>query len=181
MSPRSQFQRNSDSGFESISYFLDFGLDFTLSSIGSLLYAPPAQPLATSGALLAESLASPALVSKVLRFRRKTNAIRLAKHIRTRVAPPTPMPISAPVPSLCVLLSPACEMVTVAAVIAVLVGAAVVETYSAIPELLRFAVVIPVFIGATVIKLVRALPLSKLVQPFLGCWKHTARNPRPSI
>ena len=156
----------SNSGFESISHVLNFALGFALSSIGSL-YAPPNHLLANPGALLDEALAKTGLVSKILRFRRKRNAIGLANHIRTRFAPPTPMPISAPVPGLCVSLSPACEIVIVAAVINVLVGAAfveirsgiaIVEACSTIPGLLGFAVVMTVMVGTAVVEICSAIP-----------------------
>ena len=54
---------------------------------------------------------------------------------------------------MCVSLSPACEIVTVAAVIAFLVGAAGVEACANIAGLLEFAVVIAVLVGAAVIEI----------------------------
>ena len=117
--------------------------------------------------MLAESLAGHGLVFEGLRLRRMRNALRLAKMVRFKVALPTPMPISAPVPGSCVSLPPACEMIIVAAVIAVLVGAAVVdigsgtaivEACSAIPGLLGFAAVTTVKVGIAVIESCSAIP-----------------------
>ena len=68
------------------------------------------------------------------------------------------MPISAPVPSLCVLLSPASETVIVAAVVAVLVGAAVVETCPVIPGLLGLAVGITVRAGTAIVETCSGIP-----------------------
>ena len=122
------------------------------------LYAPPADPSRSPEALLAEPLANPDMVFKVLRFRRKRNAIKLAKITRTKVASPTPKPISVPVSSLCVSFPAACEMVVVAAVIIVTVGTAVLETCLAIPVLLAFAVVITVKVGTAVVETCSAIP-----------------------
>ena len=122
------------------------------------LYAPPAELLTSPDALLAEPLANPGLVFKVLRLRRKRNAIKLANIMITRVASPTPKPISVPVCSLCVASPAACEMVMVAAVITVTVGTAVLETCLAISVLLAFAVVITVKVGTAAVEICSAMP-----------------------
>ena len=150
----SVFARNSDSWFESTSAF---HLDVALSSVGPL-YAPLAELLTSPDALLAEPLANPGVVFKVLRFRRKRNAMKLAKTIRTRVASPTPKPISVPVFGLCVSSPAACDMVMVAAVMTVTVGTADLETCLAIPVLLAFAVVITVKVGTAAVETCSAMP-----------------------
>lgn len=122
------------------------------------LYAPPAELLTRPDALLVEPLANASVVFKVLRFRRKRNAMKLAKMIRTKVASPTPKPISVPVSSLWVSFPAACEMVMVAAVMTVAVGTAVLETCLAIPVLLAFAVVITVKVGIAAVETCSAMP-----------------------